>query len=83
VGGTATDVAGWLRGLGVGQYEDKFRDSKIDAELLPRLTGDDLKEIGVSALGDQLRLFDANRRHHLTHGYMNFPQSAKTVLSTK
>jgi class 3 adenylate cyclase/predicted ATPase len=53
------DVAGWLRGLGLGQYEEKFRDNKIDAELLPRLTVDDLKEIGVSALGDRLRLLAA------------------------
>ena len=53
------DVGEWLRGLGLGQYEEKFRDNKIDAELLPRLTGDDLKEIGVSALGDRLRLLDA------------------------
>ena len=57
--GTAMDVAGWLRGLGLGQYEERFRDNKIDAELLPRLTADDLKEIGVSALGDRLRLLDA------------------------
>ena len=53
------DVGGWLRGLGLGQYAEKFRDNKIDAELLPRLTVDDLKEIGVSALGDRLRLLDA------------------------
>jgi hypothetical protein len=53
------DVAGLLRGLGLGRYEEKFRDNKIDAELLPRLTGADLKEIGVSALGDRLRLLDA------------------------
>ena len=57
--GTAMNVAGWLRGLGLGQYEEKFRDNKIDADLLPRLTGDDLKEVGVSALGDRLRLLDA------------------------
>ena len=53
------DVAGWLRGLGLGHYEERFRDNKIDADLLPRLTGDDLKEIGISALGDRLRLLDA------------------------
>ena len=33
--------------------------NKIDADMLPRLTGDDLKGIGVSALGDRLRLLDA------------------------
>ena len=53
------DVAGWLRGLGLGQYEANFRDNKIDADMLPRLTGDDLKDIGVSALGDPLRLLGA------------------------
>ena len=53
------DVAGWLRGLGLGQYGANFRDNKIDADMLPRLTGDDLKGIGVSALGDRLRLLVA------------------------
>jgi hypothetical protein len=53
------DVGGWLRGLGLGQYEANFRDNKIDADLLPRLTNDDLKDIGVSALGDRRRLLDA------------------------
>ena len=53
------DVGGWLRGLGLGQYEANFRDNKIDADLLPRLAGDDLKEIGVFALGDRLRLLEA------------------------
>jgi class 3 adenylate cyclase len=57
--GTAMDVAGWLRGLGLGQYETNFRDNKINADLLPRLTNDDLKDIGVSALGDRLQLLDA------------------------
>ena len=53
------DVGGWLRGLGLGQYEERFRDNKIDADLLPRLTADDLKDIGVSAVGDRRRLLDA------------------------
>jgi class 3 adenylate cyclase len=53
------DVGGWLRGLGLGQYEEKFRDNKIDADLLPRLTVDDLKDIGVAVVGDRRRLLDA------------------------
>ena len=52
------DVGGWLRGLGLGQYEEQFRDNKIDADVLPRLTVDDLKDIGVS-VGDRRRLLDA------------------------
>ena len=53
------DVGSWLRSLGLGQYEANFRDNKIDADVLPRLTDADLKDIGVSALGDRLRLLDA------------------------
>jgi hypothetical protein len=53
------DVGGWLRGLGLGQYEEKFRDNRIDADLLPRLTVDDLKDIGVFFVGDRRRLLDA------------------------
>ena len=58
-GARPMDVGGWLRGLGLGQYETNFRDNKINADLLPRLTNDDLKDIGVSALGDRLQLLDA------------------------
>ena len=47
--GAAMDVGEWLRGLGLGQYEAKFRANGIDEAVLPRLTVDDLREIGVSA----------------------------------
>ena len=53
------DVGVWLRSLGLDQYEAKFRDNKIDADVLPRLTADDLKDIGVAAVGDRRRLLDA------------------------
>ena len=46
------DVGEWLRGLGLGKYEEKFRDNEIDVDLLPRLTNDVLKDIGVAAAGD-------------------------------
>jgi hypothetical protein len=42
------DVAAWLRGLELEQYEPAFRDNRIDAKVLPRLTGEDLKDIGVA-----------------------------------
>jgi ABC-type nitrate/sulfonate/bicarbonate transport system substrate-binding protein len=47
---TAMDVAGWLRGLGLEQYEANFRDNKVDAAVLPQLTADELKDIGVAAV---------------------------------
>jgi class 3 adenylate cyclase/tetratricopeptide (TPR) repeat protein len=53
------DVSGWLRGLGLGEYEDNFRNNKIDADVLPQLTADDLRDIGVVAVGDRRRLLAA------------------------
>jgi len=53
------DVGEWLRGLGLGEYENKFRDNRIDAEVLSQLTADDLKDIGVSAVGDRRKLIAA------------------------
>ncbi|WP_209599576.1 adenylate/guanylate cyclase domain-containing protein [Ruegeria sp. HKCCSA071] len=38
----------WLNDLGLGQYADVFAENDIDARVLPLLTGDDLKELGVS-----------------------------------
>ena len=58
----AMDICEWLRGLDLGQYEANFRDNKISAALLTRLTNDDLKDIGISALGDRLPAARRNRR---------------------
>jgi class 3 adenylate cyclase/predicted ATPase len=49
------DVGAWLRGLGLGQYEATFRESEIDAEVLPDLTEGDLNQLGMP-LGHRKRL---------------------------
>jgi class 3 adenylate cyclase/predicted ATPase len=53
------DVGGWLRGLGLERYEEKFRDNNIDLDVLPQLTADDLKDLGIAAVGDRRRLLAA------------------------
>lgn len=53
------DIGEWLRGLGLQSYEQTFLDNGIDLELLPRLTADDLKEIGVQAVGHRRKILDA------------------------
>jgi hypothetical protein len=52
------DIGGWLRGLGLGQYEAMFRESEIDAEVLTELTESDLSQLGVP-LGHRKRLLKA------------------------
>src|ERR1700733_13589433 len=49
------DIGAWLRALGLGQYETTFRESEIDAEVLPDLTEGDLTQLGVP-LGHRKRL---------------------------
>jgi class 3 adenylate cyclase len=53
------DIGGWLRGLGLERYEQAFRDNEIDLRVLPELTADDLKELGVAAIGHRRLLLKA------------------------
>ena len=53
------DVVVWLRSLGLGKYEAAFRENEIDETVLPSLTAEDLKELGVTALGHRRKLLDA------------------------
>ena len=53
------DVAEWLRGLGLEQYELAFRTNEIDAAVLPNLTAEDLKDLGVTLVGHRRRLLGA------------------------
>jgi class 3 adenylate cyclase len=53
------DVADWLRKLGLEQYEPAFRANEIDARVLPSLTAEDLKDLGVTLVGHRRRLLDA------------------------
>src|SRR5580692_153490 len=53
------DIVVWLRSLGLGKYEAAFRENEIDEAVLPSLTHENLKELGVTALGHRLKLLDA------------------------
>ena len=53
------DIAAWLHSLGMQQYDQAFRDNAIDAAILPELTADDLRELGVSLVGHRRKLLAA------------------------
>src|SRR5438270_11110537 len=53
------DVAAWLRDLGFERYVSAFRDNDIDAEVLLKLTAEDLISIGVTSVGHRRKLLDA------------------------
>ena len=53
------DIAAWLHSLGMRQYEQAFRDNAIDAAVLPELTADDLRDLGVNLVGHRRKLLAA------------------------
>jgi class 3 adenylate cyclase len=53
------DIVVWLRSLGLGRYEAAFRDNEIDETVLPKITAEDLKDLGVSAVGHRRKILDA------------------------
>src|SRR6516225_7033548 len=72
--GDAMDVGGWLRGLGLEQYEAAFRENEISEKVLPNLTAEDLKDLGVGMVGHRRMLLDAIAA-------LRAPASAPTPLS--
>src|SRR5215469_6398998 len=53
------DVGGWLRSLGLERYEAGFHENDIDETVLPNLTHETLKDLGVTSVGHRLKLLDA------------------------
>ena len=53
------DIVVWLRSLGLGKYEAAFRENEIDETVLPGLTAEDLKDLGVSIVGHRRKILDA------------------------
>jgi class 3 adenylate cyclase/predicted ATPase len=68
------DVGGWLRRLGLEQYEATFRENEISEKVLPNLTAEDLKDLGVGMVGHRRMLLDAIAA-------LRAPASAPTPLS--
>jgi deazaflavin-dependent oxidoreductase (nitroreductase family) len=52
------DIVVWLRSLGLGRYEAAFRENDVDEMVLPGLTCETLQELGVTAVGQRLKLLE-------------------------
>src|SRR6476659_10032166 len=53
------DPTEWLQSLGLERYEAAFRENEIDETVLPSLTAEDLKDLGVFTVGHRRKLLDA------------------------
>lgn len=52
-------VGHWLETLGLGEHAKMFAENAVTIDLLPELTEQDLRELGVAKLGQRKRLLDA------------------------
>jgi predicted ATPase/class 3 adenylate cyclase len=88
------DVGAWLRELGLGQYEEAFRQNDIDAEILRHLTAEDLSGLGVTSIGHRRKLLAAIQAlqgvapapippspHDATLATVSFPQAERRQLT--
>ncbi len=55
----ARDVGDWLEQLELAEYADAFAENRIKFEHLADLSEDDLRELGVAAMGDRKTLSSA------------------------
>jgi class 3 adenylate cyclase len=53
------DLGAWLRDLDLEEYEAAFRQNHIDATVLPSLTAEDLKDLGIGSIGHRRKLLEA------------------------
>ncbi|KAJ6837283.1 putative ankyrin repeat and SAM domain-containing protein 6 [Iris pallida] len=52
-------VRPWLNRLGLGRYAPVFEIHEVDDEVLPMLTLEDLKDMGINAVGSRRKMFYA------------------------
>ncbi len=52
------EIADWLKKLGMSEYAERFAENDIDTTVLPHLTDQDFKELGVS-LGHRRKMLAA------------------------
>ena len=53
------EIDAWLASIGLLQHAAAFHANHIDAAMLPRLTAEDLKEIGVASLGHRKKMLES------------------------
>jgi hypothetical protein len=62
------DVVVWLRSLGLGKYEAVFRENDIDETVLPSLTHENLKELGVEGQNWRGKVFFPSNNKSVSEG---------------
>ena len=70
-------IADWLEKLGMSEYAKRFAENGIDISVLPHLTDENLKELGIS-LGHRVKLLAAIRELRATLTTAELPATPAT-----
>ena len=76
------DVVVWLRSLGLGKYEAAFRENEIDETVLPSLTAEDLKDLGVSIVSERCEGPAGGVGSARTAGFLDMRRAFRTPLAS-
>ena len=75
-------IADWLQKLGLGQYAQRFAENDINFAILPHLTDQDLKELGITSLGHRRQLLLAIAElNSIQKGAVQPPSSAEAPIA--
>jgi class 3 adenylate cyclase len=75
------DVADWLRALGLEQHEAAFRENAVTVALLPNMTADDLKDLGITLVGHRRQILDAIAELRIKNEPAHDPTAERRPLS--
>ena len=76
------DIGGWLRSLGLEQYEAVFRDNAISETVLPNVTAEDLKDLGIGIVGHRRMLLHAIAALHIDADAKTVSPAAAAAVNT-
>jgi class 3 adenylate cyclase/predicted ATPase len=79
---TTPDLAEWLARLGLGQYAETFAQNNIEYDVLPDLTENDLRRLGVASLGHRKKLLRAIEALTAVHRHTGTATPASNVAAT-
>ena len=79
--GSLMPIGEWLCSLGLGQYATAFAENAVDWQILPKLSGDDLKEIGIIPVGHRRRLLEAIAVLPVTESILPVPATERRQLT--
>jgi class 3 adenylate cyclase/predicted ATPase len=76
------DIGNWLRSLGLEQYEAVFRDNAISETVLPNVTAEDLKDLGIGIVGHRRMLLHAIAALHIDADAKTVSSAAAAAVNT-